>query len=166
MTRHIHWIIAILALAIALPANARRTTQKGGKPDIPAIAARLAKAAVMNDEQTKTFTTLFIECNAEMEKIHERYRLEEPKDGKELTSKQIEQNTDNRFALSRAILDLREKYYKKYKQFLTPEQIDRVYRREKQLMGPPPGPPHKDGKGKGKGKRQRRQGPPPPPPAP
>ncbi len=160
MTRHLHWIMAVLLLALALPVEAKRTRQQR-HPDIPAIAARLAKAAVMNDEQTKTFTALFIECNTEMEKIHERYRLE---DGKGLSSKQIEQNTDNRFAMARAILDLREKYYNQYKRFLTPEQIDRVYRAEKRLMGPPPGGHKKPGKGKGK--RQRRQGPPPPPPIP
>ena len=94
-----------------------------------------------------------------MQKIHERYRLE---DGKSLSSKQIEQNTDNRFAMARAILDLREKYYNKYKRFLSPEQIDRVYRTEKRLMGPPPGGHKKPGKGKGR----RHQGPPPPPPIP
>lgn len=160
MTRHLHWIIAVIVLALTLPAQAKRTRQQQRHPDIPAIAARLAKAASMNDEQTKTFTTLFIECNAEMEKIHERYRLEK---GKSLSSKQIEQNTDNRFAMARAILDLREKYYNKYKRFLTPEQIDRVYRTEKRLMGPPPG---HNKFGKGKSKRQRRQGPPPPPPIP
>ncbi len=160
MTRHLHWIIAVMLLALALPAEAKRPRhQPHDRPDIPAIAARLAKAAVMNDEQTKTFTSLFIECNAEMEKIHERYRLE---DGKPLSSKQIEQNTDNRFAMARAILDLREKYYKKYKRFLSPEQIDRLYRTEKRLMGPPPGGHKKPGKGN----RQRRQGPPPPPPLP
>lgn len=137
MTRHLHWIIAIMLTALALPVQAKRPWhQRQDRPDIPAIAARLAKAALMNDEQTKTFTSLFIECNTEMEKIHERYRLE---DGKSLSSKQIEQNTDNRFAMARAILDLREKYYNKYKRFLSPEQIDRVYRTEKRLMGPPPG---------------------------
>ncbi len=162
MTRHLHWIIAVMILALALPAQAKRQRQHTPKrPDIPAIAARLAKAAVMNDEQTQKFTALFIECNTEMEKIHERYRLE---DGKKLSSKQIEQNTDNRFAMARAILDLREKYYNQYKRFLTPEQIDRVYRAEKRLMGPPPGGHKKPGKGKGN--RQRRQGPPPPPPIP
>lgn len=162
MTRHLHWIIAVMLLALALPAEAKRPRhQPHDRPDVPAIAARLAKAAVMNDEQTKTFTSLFVECNAEMEKIHERYRLE---DGKPLSSKQIEKNTDNRFAMARAILDLREKYYKKYKRFLSPEQIDRVYRTEKRLMGPPPGGHKKPGKGNGN--RQRRQGPPPPPPLP
>ena len=64
--------------------------------------------------------------------------------------------------MARAILDLREKYYNKYKRFLSPEQIDRVYRTEKRLMGPPPGGLKKPGKGN----RQRRQGPPPPPPLP
>ena len=153
MTRHLHWIIAIMLIALALPVQAKRPWhQRQDRPDIPAIAARLAKAAVMNDEQTKTFTSLFVECNTEMEKIHERYRLE---DGKSLSSKQIEQNTDNRFAMARAILDLREKYYNKYKRFLSPEQIDRVYRTEKRLMGPPPGGHKKSGKGKGR--RQRHQ---------
>lgn len=157
MTRHIHWIIAILALAItAMPADAKRP-QQPKKPDAAAVAAKLAKAACMNDEQTKTFTTLFTECYAEMDKVHEQYRFD---DSKNPTSKQIEQNTENRFALSRAILDIREKYYKKYKQFLSAEQIDRMYRMEKRLMGPPP---MDKNKGKGKGKQRKRQSPPPPP---
>ncbi|MCI6724310.1 MAG: hypothetical protein MR463_07670 [Bacteroidales bacterium] len=35
---------------------------------------------------------------------------------------------------SRMILDLREKYYKKYSQFLTQKQIERVYELESKVM--------------------------------
>ena len=36
--------------------------------------------------------------------------------------------------MSEKILDIRQKYYKKYSQFLTQQQIQRVYELERQMM--------------------------------
>ena len=41
---------------------------------------------------------------------------------------------ENRFDHSQKILDLRKKYYKKFSQFLTPQQIERSYKLERQSL--------------------------------
>lgn len=51
-----------------------------------------------------------------------------------LTDAEIEKNIKERFAHSRKLLDIREKYYGVYRGFLSPKQIQRVYELEKQVM--------------------------------
>lgn len=43
-------------------------------------------------------------------------------------------NTEQRLDRSQKILDLRKKFYKEYKKFLTEEQIEKAYRLEKQIF--------------------------------
>lgn len=47
---------------------------------------------------------------------------------------QTEQQIKQRFEMSEKILNIRQKYYKKYSQFLTQNQIQRVYEIERQMM--------------------------------
>lgn len=51
-----------------------------------------------------------------------------------MTDTEIEKNIKERFAHSRKLLDIREKYYDVYRGFLSPKQIQRVYELEKQVM--------------------------------
>ena len=51
-----------------------------------------------------------------------------------LTDAEIEKNIKERFAHSRKLLDIREKYYDVYRGFISPKQIQRVYELEKQVM--------------------------------
>lgn len=46
---------------------------------------------------------------------------------------QTEQEIKQRFEMSEKILNIRQKYYKKYSQFLTQQQIQRVYEIERQM---------------------------------
>lgn len=54
--------------------------------------------------------------------------------GKQLTDAEVKQNMENRFDHSQKLLDLRKKYYKKFSQFLTPQQIERSYKLERQSL--------------------------------
>ena len=56
------------------------------------------------------------------------------KENQSLTDAEIEKNIKERFAHSRKLLDIREKYYDVYRGFLSPKQIQRVYELEKQVM--------------------------------
>ena len=56
------------------------------------------------------------------------------KGNQSLTDAEIEKNIKERFAHSRKLLDIREKYYGVYRGFLSPKQIQRVYELEKQVM--------------------------------
>ena len=51
----------------------------------------------------------------------------------EMTDAQAEAQTKIDFERSQKILDLRQKYYKRYSTFLTQRQIQRVYEIEKQM---------------------------------
>ena len=50
------------------------------------------------------------------------------------TDAQTEQEIKQRFEMSEKILNIRQKYYKKYSQFLSQQQIQRVYELERQRM--------------------------------
>ena len=50
------------------------------------------------------------------------------------TDAEAEQEIKARMERSQKILDLREKYYKEYRKFLSPKQIQRVYELEQQTM--------------------------------
>lgn len=56
------------------------------------------------------------------------------KKGEVKTDAQTEQEIKQRFEMSEKILNIRQKYYKKYSQFLTQQQIQRVYKLERQMM--------------------------------
>ena len=51
-----------------------------------------------------------------------------------MTDEETEQALKDRFAHSQKILDLRQKYYVIYSEFLTQKQIRRVYELERQMM--------------------------------
>ena len=56
------------------------------------------------------------------------------KKGEMKTDAQTEQEIKHRFEMSEKILNIRQKYYKKYSQFLSQQQIQRVYELERQMM--------------------------------
>ena len=56
------------------------------------------------------------------------------KKGEMKSDAQTEQEIKQRFEMSEKILNIRQKYYKKYSQFLSQQQIQRVYELERQMM--------------------------------
>lgn len=48
-----------------------------------------------------------------------------------LTDAEVERQIEGRFAQSRKILDVREKYYKEFRKILSPKQIMKIYQTEK-----------------------------------
>ena len=65
-------------------------------------------------------------------KLHEEWLKKHDKVSQ--TDAEAEQAIKQRMERSQKILDLREKYYKRYSQFLTPKQIERVYELERKTM--------------------------------
>lgn len=83
-------------------------------------AQHIAKAVALDEELTKKFVDTYSDCQKEIWALGPRQK---GADG-------IEQ----RFERSRKVLDIREKYYKKYKKFLSNEQIQKVYDEERRMM--------------------------------
>ena len=113
--------------------DATRTEQK--RPDGKAHAMEQAKAYVtefgLNEAQGKQFTDLYHAYNKKLHAIHQLYRSDRPAEGETLTDEQIEKRILDNFAQSRAILDVREQYYKEFRKILTPKQINKIFEDEK-----------------------------------
>lgn len=85
----------------------------------------------LNEEQAQQFGTLYKAYNKQMRAIHDQYRHERTAEGTTLTDEQIEQRILDNFAQSRAILDVREQYYKEFRKVLTASQINQIFEDEK-----------------------------------
>ena len=113
--------------------DATRTEQK--RPDGKAHAMEQAKTYVtefgLNEAQGKQFMDLYHAYNKKLHAIHQLYRSDRPAEGETLTDEQIEKRILDNFAQSRAILDVREQYYKEFRKILTPKQINKIFEDEK-----------------------------------
>lgn len=93
-------------------------------------ARHIANQLALNDETSEKFTMEYCSYMKELWAIG-------PRAGKkqqgEMTDAQAEAKTKQDFERSQKILDLRQKYYKRYSNFLTQRQIQRVYKIEKQM---------------------------------
>lgn len=100
---------------------------------------QLAVALTLDDNDTARFIEVYKQYNTEMRELRGKYRMHHPKKGnaqmgvdkEPLTDEQIDENIRTRFAMSRAIIDVREKYYKEFRAFLNPKQIQKLYDLEK-----------------------------------
>ena len=110
-----------------------RTEQK--RPEGKAHAMEQAKSYVtefgLNEAQGKQFMDLYHASNKTLHAIHQLYRSDRPAEGETLTDEQIEKRILDNFAQSRAILDVREQYYKEFRKILTPKQINKIFEDEK-----------------------------------
>lgn len=98
-------------------------------------ANRIAGELMLDDNGTAKFKSIYTDYQKELAEVNKKYMPEKPKkqegakpERKERTDKDIEDGIKNQFAHRRAILDVEEKYYTKFKSVLTPRQIERVYR--------------------------------------
>lgn len=123
-----------MALMLTLgTVSAQQPNAKGqnGKERIEQQVRQYTAAFSLNDAQAQQFATLYKAYNKQMRAIHDQYRHERPAAGTTLTDEQIEQRILDNFAQSRAILDVREQYYKEFRKILTPTQINRIFEDEK-----------------------------------
>ena len=108
---------------------------------------RIVKALALDDATTAKFTPVYTqylkdlrECRAEAWKQMKQDKAEagkQPGAKKEmLTDAEVEQRIKDRFAHSRKMLDIREKYYKEFKKILTPRQLQKIYDKKPMAAGP------------------------------
>lgn len=91
-------------------------------------AQHIAKDLAFDDATTAKFVATYCEYQKELWAIGPRPKKAQ---GETLSEKQAEAQMQQQFTRSQRILDLREKYYKKYSTFLTQRQIQRVYEIER-----------------------------------
>lgn len=91
-------------------------------------AQHIAKDLAFDDATTAKFVATYCEYQKELWAIGPRPKKAQ---NETLSEKQAEAQMQQQFTRSQRILDLREKYYKKYSTFLTQRQIQRVYEKER-----------------------------------
>ncbi|MCM1035891.1 MAG: hypothetical protein NC406_01020 [Bacteroides sp.] len=127
-------LLAVIILAGATAAEARmprRDKDSQPKPDRTELARkqaeRIADQLALPEETADRFIRTYIRC--EQEKWALGNAPEKPRT--RITDEQTDSLLRARFDHSRKLLDLREKYYKEYRKFLTAKQVDRVYQSER-----------------------------------
>lgn len=98
-------------------------------------ANRLAAELALDDKTTSLFKDTYADYMNEMHQLWMKdfpKKLGNEKDKKQFkkelqTDAEVEKMIKKRFAQSRKMLDIREKYYDKFRKFLSPKQIQKVY---------------------------------------
>ena len=113
--------------------SAQQSGAKGqdGRQRIEQQVRQYTAAFSLNEAQAQQFSALYKEYSKKLRAIHDRYYQPRPAEGTSLTDEQVEQRILDNFAQSRAIIDVREQYYKKFRKILTAKQINRIFEDEK-----------------------------------
>ena len=131
MKRMVFVMMALMLTFGMVSAQQPNAKGQNGKERIEQQVRQYTAAFSLNDAQAQQFATLYKAYNKQMRAIHDQYRHERPVAGTTLTDEQIEQRILDNFAQSRAILDVREEYYKSFRKILTPTQINQIFEDEK-----------------------------------
>lgn len=129
-------ITRLLLLVVSLTVfsstiSAQGSKQRLSRKQLAEVQAKhIAKEMAMNDTTSRRFIKTFCQFQQEIWALGSR-----PKQPYlQMTDEETEQALKARFAHSQKILDLRQKYYVIYSEFLTQKQIRRVYELERQMM--------------------------------
>lgn len=122
------WVLALaMIMAFALNANAQQTNnaqtdrQRMTREQLAEVQARhIAKVVGLDEAMTQKYVETYSDCQKEIWALGPRVKR-----GADM---------EQRFERNRKVIDIREKYYKKYKKFLTPEQIQKAYDEERRVM--------------------------------
>lgn len=132
MKRMIRLLVLALSLTVfsgtvAAQANKQRLTRE----QLAEVQAKhIADQMAMDDKTSKRFTETYCQYQRELWALGKRPKAQR----RQMTDEETEAALKERFAHSQKILDLREKYYGLYSEFLTQKQIKQVYELERQMM--------------------------------
>ena len=129
--RKILFFITALLLAFPLTAQQPASNRQQGKQYIAQQISQYVSLFSLNEQQAQQFDALYKACNKKMRAVHDLYQKEPVAEGTAMTEEQVEQRILDNFAQSRAILDVREQFYKQFRQILTPSQINKIFEDEK-----------------------------------
>ena len=125
-------VMMMMAVSVSSYAQAPNQKQRLSREQLAEKQAQHISHDLGLDEKTSSkFIGTYTQCQKEIWTLGPRPRF---KKGEAASDAQTEQVIKQRFEMSEKILDIRQKYYKKYSQFLTQQQIQRVYEIERQMM--------------------------------
>jgi hypothetical protein len=116
-----------MVMGTCMSANAQQTDndqnvrQRMSREQLAEVQANhIAKVIGLDEALTKKYVATYCDYQKELWKIGPRLKRNS--------------NMEERFNRSRKVIDIREKYYHKYKEFLTDEQVQKAYNEERRVM--------------------------------
>lgn len=131
-------IMATLSFSVNAQDKKEQKRQFNAEQMVQHRAEMMAQKLQLDDNTTAKFMTTYKEY---LKELHNIYKQNAPKNGfrgrgadqqVRKTDAEVEQEIMNQFAMSRSIIDVREKYYKKFRAFLNPQQIQKIYSQERE----------------------------------
>lgn len=106
---------------MAVSATAQTPQQRMSREQLAETQAKyIARELAFDDNLSSQFVTTYCECQKEVWALG-------PRSGKDCSMQE-------RFDRSQKLLDIRQKYYRLYREFLTDRQIENVYKLERRMM--------------------------------
>ena len=121
-------VIAMMTVTTSVCAQTPHQKQRLSREQ---LAEKQARNLGLDEKTNAKFIETYTDCQKEVWALGPRPHH---KKGEMKTDAQTEQEIKQRFEMSEKILNIRQKYYKKYSQFLSQQQIQRVYELERQMM--------------------------------
>lgn len=137
---------AMLLTATAQENNRGERRGQGMKSEKPEMTAEqraeragrhIAGELMLDDASSSKFQSIYKDYQLELSEVNQKYMPEHGKkvegeqakgERKHRSDKEIEDGIKNRFAHQRALLDIEEKYYGKFRSVLNARQLEKVYR--------------------------------------
>ena len=124
-------LVVVAAMVICGPLSAQNDRHRISREQLAEIQAKhIAEEAGMDEATTKRFVETYCQYQQEIWAIGLRYKRQ----GRSLSDEESEEILKERFAHRQKVLDIQQKYYALYSQFLTQKQILQVNESEKQMM--------------------------------
>lgn len=97
-------------------------------------ANKIANQLGLDDAKTAKFKEVYKKYMKELNELRKKdmpqkqdMKKGEPQAPKQMTDAEVDKMMRERFAESRKMLDIREKYYDEFRKFLSPKQVQKVY---------------------------------------
>ena len=101
------------------------------------VATRMAQRLELDADKTAKFVPIYVEYRKDLKQVWEKYAKPFPPKDKPVakpqrpSDKELEQMAANRFARSRATIDVEETYYKRFLTVLTQQQYEKMQQLER-----------------------------------
>ena len=124
-------MMAVCTTAVQAQNNPSDNQRMSREQLAEAQAKHISHELALDDATSKKFIETYLDYQKEVWALGPHLKRSQQANQ---TDAEAEQTIKQRMERSQKILDLREKYYKKYSQFLTQKQIERVYELEQKAM--------------------------------
>ncbi len=125
------WLLAVTLTTFSSTVSAQSHRQRLTREQLAEVQAKhIAKEMALDDATSQRFIDTFCQFQRDIWALGPRPKQPH----RQMTDEETELALKDRFAHSQKILDLRQQYYGIYSEFLTQQQIQRMYELERQMM--------------------------------